>query len=59
MTEIELIKKLQSDYPDKTSFNEAETRFKIVDEIRLLEKHFRTMVGEWSYLVLVCQKYIM
>jgi hypothetical protein len=36
MDEIDLIRKLKSSYKDSDSFNEAETRFKVIDEI--LEK---------------------
>ena len=39
MDEIELIKKIKADYPDVESFNEAETRFKIIDEV--LEKYLK------------------
>lgn len=39
MSEIELIQKLKNDYKDIQSLNEAETRFKIVDEI--LEKFLK------------------
>jgi len=39
MDEIELIKKFKTDYPEVENFNEAETRFKIIDEI--LEKYLK------------------
>jgi hypothetical protein len=39
MNEIDLIKKIKSDYSDPKSLNEAETRFKILDEI--LEKYLK------------------
>jgi hypothetical protein len=39
MDEIELIKKLKKDYSDISLLNEAETRFKIIDEI--IEKYLK------------------
>lgn len=39
MNEIDLIKKIKNDYADLTLLNEAETRFKIIDEI--LEKYLK------------------
>ena len=39
MSEIEIIKKIKNDYPEIKSFNEAEVRFKVVDEI--LEKYLK------------------
>jgi len=39
MNEIDLIKKIKSDYSDLNLFNEAETRFKVIDEI--LEKYLK------------------
>ena len=33
MNEIDQIKKIKNDYADLTLLNEAETRFKIIDEI--------------------------
>lgn len=39
MDEIDLIKILKKEYPNLDSFNEAETRFKIIDEI--LEKYLK------------------
>lgn len=39
MDEIDLIKALKKTYPNVMSFNEAETRFKIIDEI--LEKYLK------------------
>jgi len=39
MNEIDLIKKLKAEYSDRTLLNEAETRFKIIDEI--LEKFLK------------------
>ncbi|TCC96717.1 AAA family ATPase [Pedobacter frigidisoli] len=39
MNEIDLIKKIKSDYPNASQLNEAETRFKIIDEI--LEKYLK------------------
>lgn len=39
MNEIDLIKKLKNDYADLSTMNEAETRFKIIDEI--LEKYLK------------------
>ncbi len=39
MNEIDLIKKLKADYSDITRLNEAETRFKIIDDI--LEKFLK------------------
>lgn len=39
MTEIELIKNIRKAYPNLTDFNEAETRFKVVDDI--LEKYLK------------------
>jgi hypothetical protein len=39
MSEIDLIKKIKSDYSNPKSLNEAETRFKILDEI--LEKYLK------------------
>lgn len=39
MNEIDLIKKIKADYSDLTLLNEAETRFKILDEI--LEKYLK------------------
>ena len=39
MNEIDLAKKLKSDYSDVTLLNEAETRFKIIDDI--LEKYLK------------------
>ena len=39
MNEIDLIRKIKEDYPDTSKFNEAETRFKILDEI--LEKYLK------------------
>lgn len=39
MNEIDLIKKIKTDYTDLTLLNEAETRFKIIDEI--IEKYLK------------------
>jgi len=39
MNEIDLIKKIKTDYTDLLRLNEAETRFKIIDEI--LEKYLK------------------
>lgn len=39
MSEIDLIKKIKAEYSDSDSFNEAETRFKVIDEI--LEKYLK------------------
>lgn len=39
MNEIDLVKKLKADYSDVTLLNEAETRFKIIDDI--LEKYLK------------------
>lgn len=39
MNEIDLIKKIKTDYADLTLLNEAETRFKVIDEI--LEKYLK------------------
>lgn len=39
MNEIDLIKKIKTDYTDLTRLNEAETRFKVIDEI--LEKYLK------------------
>lgn len=39
MDEIDLIKKIKADYSDITRLNEAETRFKIIDDI--LEKYLK------------------
>ncbi|MEI7583163.1 hypothetical protein [Runella sp.] len=39
MNEIDLIKKIKADYSDLSQFNEAETRFKVIDEI--LEKYLK------------------
>jgi hypothetical protein len=46
MDELDLIKKIKSTYPDFMSFNEAETRFKVIDEI--LEKYLKWPKSENS-----------
>ena len=39
MNEIDIIKKIKAEYTDLNRLNEAETRFKIIDEI--LEKYLK------------------
>jgi len=46
MNEIDFVKKLKADYPNIDSFNEAETRFKIIDDI--LEKYLKWPKTEMS-----------